>query len=293
MSSKRTIKIGTRGSKLALIQANMVHDKLRALNIESELVIIKTTGDKITNKPLYDIGGKALFLKEIEEAMLAKEVDLAVHSMKDVPGELPQGLKIAAVLEREDPRDVLVAKYPTLQELPKGSVVGTSSVRRMMQAKAINPNIEVKPIRGNVDSRLNKYLNGEFDAIILASAGLKRLNITSEDFHYIPFEAMIPAVGQGIIALEIRENDEYLTDICIKLNHQQTWIELQVERGFLETLQGSCRTPMGAYAKIIGNFVECTFFLSEIDGSNIRTCTDKCTSNEAYEMGKRVALSML
>jgi hydroxymethylbilane synthase len=290
---KQTIKIGTRGSKLALTQAYMVQNKLNKLGIHSEIIPIKTTGDKIQNRTLYDIGGKALFLKEIEEALLAKEVDIAVHSMKDVPAELPKGLAIVAVLEREDPRDVLISKHSNIATLPVGSKVGTSSVRRIVQIKAINPNVEILNIRGNIDSRLNRYLSGEFDAIILAYAGLKRLNITHQDFNIIPIEDIIPAVGQGVIAIEIRENDKEIFNICNKLNHFPTWQALHAERGFLETLQGSCRTPMGAVAEIKGDILDIHYFLAEVDGSNIRTFNEQCSIGDGYNVGKKVALRFI
>jgi hydroxymethylbilane synthase len=289
MTQNQIIRIGTRGSKLALTQANLVKDKLQSLGYGSELVVIKTTGDQVLNKPLYDIGGKALFLKEIEEALLKNEVDLAVHSMKDVPGELPEGLMISSVLEREDPRDVFVSKYPDIKSLPKGARVGTSSVRRKVQLLKINPLVETFPLRGNIDSRINKYLEGEFDAIILANAGLHRLNITHYDFKVIPFEDMVPAVGQGVIALEIRTEDKLLYEITQKLNHQQTYIELQAERGFLETLQGSCRTPLGAIAQMHGDKLNVHYFLADDDGSNIRKAVEECDASKAYEAGVLIA----
>jgi hydroxymethylbilane synthase len=289
----KIFKIGTRGSKLALTQANIVQDKLNKLGIQTEIVPIKTTGDEIQNKTLYDIGGKALFLKEIEEALLAHKVDIAVHSMKDVPAELPKGLYIAAVLEREDPRDVLISKYANIASLPVGAKVGTSSVRRIVQIKAINPNVEILNIRGNIDSRLNRYISGEFDAIILASAGLNRLNFIHQDFKLIPIEDMIPAVGQGVIAIEIRENDKESRDICYKLNHLPTWQALQAERGFLETLQGSCRTPMGAIAEIKENILDIHYFFAEIDGSNIRIINEQCSINDGYNVGKNTALKFI
>ncbi|MDF2966121.1 MAG: porphobilinogen deaminase [Rickettsiaceae bacterium] len=289
----KILKLGTRGSKLALTQANLVLNKLEKLGIKAEIVPITTTGDKITNKTLYDIGGKALFLKEIEEALLAGEVDLAVHSMKDVPAELPNGLIIASVLERENPQDMLISKFPDINSLPIGAVVGTSSVRRIVQIKAINPNVIIENLRGNIDSRLSRYLAGEFDAIILASAGLNRLGLTHSDFKLIPVEQMVPAVGQGFIAIEIRENDEELKNICLQLNHVDSWNALQAERGFLETLKGDCRTPMGAYAKNIDGKLNINYFLAEIDGSNIRKTIEVCDIDKAYDNGKFIATKFI
>ena len=287
--NKAKIRIGTRSSQLAIIQAQLVQQELMLHNIKSTIITIKTTGDKITNKTLYDIGGKALFLKELEEALLAGEIDMAVHSMKDVPATLPENLAIKAVLKRLDPRDVLVSKFNSIKSLPFGSIVGSSSVRRIVQILQINPHVTIKNIRGNVDSRLTKYFAGEYDAILLAQAGLTRLNLQHEDFHLLTTKEMIPAVGQGIIAIEILNNNHYLYDVCTLLNHRQTWLELQTERGFLETLQGDCRTPMGAIAKICNDKINATFFYAEQDGSDIKIYNDLCSLNDGYELGKKIA----
>lgn len=288
-STNKILKIGTRGSKLALRQAAEVQQQLAVLGYNSEIVAIKTTGDKILNKTLYDIGGKALFLKEIEEALINKDIDLAVHSMKDVPAHLPDALHIVAVLAREDPHDVLISKHATIAELPENAVIGTSSVRRIVQLQAVHKFVRIENIRGNIDSRLNRYLNGEFDAILLAKAGLNRLGIIHDDFHSIATDIMVPAVGQGIVAIELRKDDTELLAICQQFNHLPTWYELQAERGFLETLQGDCRTPMGALATTNGTMLNVKFFLASNDGSNIQKTSATCKVGDGYQLGVQVA----
>ncbi|GLI53890.1 hydroxymethylbilane synthase [Thermodesulfovibrio yellowstonii] len=255
MTTKRNkIVIGTRGSKLALWQANWVKDKLQTLypELKVEIEKIKTTGDKILDAPLAKIGGKGLFVKEIEEALLSKRVDLAVHSMKDVPTEIPEGLQISAICEREDPRDVFISKEGILlKELPQGAVVGTSSLRRTVQLKALRSDLVIKPLRGNVDTRIRKLREGEFHAIVLAMAGLKRMGFEDIVTQPFPEDLMIPAIGQGAIGIETRIDDDFVNERIKHLNHEETAICITAERAFLSVMGGGCQVPLACHARII------------------------------------------
>lgn len=290
------IRIGTRASRLAQAQTQLVVNAIGAIiNCSFEIVHITTTGDRILDRPLYDIGGKALFLKEIEEAMLAGKIDMAVHSMKDVPGKLPDGLEIAAVLEREDPRDVLISDKGTrIGDLPLHAKVGTSSVRRRAQMLHIRPDLEICEMRGNVNTRLDKWRKGNFDAIVIALAGIKRLNLYNPDYcHILNEDEMLPAVGQGVIAIEIRSEDEVMRSICDKINHIPTWQALQAERGFLEYLDADCRTPLAALAKLKGKMIEASYMLC---GTDLKYYLEKKTVSDianAYEMGTKIAKEMI
>ena len=266
-----TIRIGTRGSPLALAQANIVQDKLSALAVESELVIIKTTGDKITDKPLYDIGGKALFLKELEIALMATEIDIAIHSLKDVPAEIPMALDISVMLEAEDDHDILISKIATsITDMPNGAIIGTCSMRRAAQIKAMRPDLKCQSLRGNISTRMQKLYDGKFDGIILAMAGLKRLNLLNDDCHILDYEQMIPAVGQGVIAIEHLKSNKQISALVKPLNHQPTWNLNRLTRGFLETINGSCRTPLGAHAKLDDKKIKARFMFANDDLSNLR-----------------------
>ncbi|HZD61978.1 MAG TPA: hydroxymethylbilane synthase, partial [Xanthobacteraceae bacterium] len=246
--------IGTRGSPLALAQAEQVRDRLAAHGIPAEriaLEVIRTTGDAIRDRPLTDAGGKGLFTKEIEEALIAGAIDLAVHSAKDMATFLPTGLRIAAVLEREDPRDVFIsAKAKTLDGLPRGACVGTASLRRQALVKRLRGDLHVVPMRGNVETRLRKLAAGEVDAIVLALAGLKRLGLADAATAVIPVDEFLPAVGQGIIAIEARGDDERALAVVRAVNHDETAAALTAERTFLAVLEGSCRTPIAGYAAV-------------------------------------------
>jgi len=265
--NKNPLRIGTRGSKLALVQANMVAGLLRGIGAASEIVVLKTTGDRIHDRPLADAGGKGLFVKELEDALLNGTIDLAVHSMKDVPVDLPPGLAIAAVLKREDPRDVFVSnKAKTLADLPKGAVLGTSSVRREAQVKRARPDLKCVLLRGNVDTRLRKLDEGEMDAMLLALAGLKRLGL--EDRATQMLDDFLPALSQGAIGIEIRASDTLTRENVTKLNHQDTEIALICERAFQKALGGSCRSPMAGLATVHNGVLS---FLGEViapDGSD-------------------------
>jgi hydroxymethylbilane synthase len=249
--NQKVLRIGTRGSKLALVQANMVADLLRGVGAASEIVVLKTTGDRILDRPLADVGGKGLFVKELEDALLNDAIDLAVHSMKDVPVDLPPGLDIAAVLEREDPRDVFVSNIAgKLDNLPPGAVLGTSSVRREAQVRRVRPDLKCVLLRGNVDTRLRKLDEGGMDAMLLALAGLKRLGLESRATQVL--DDFLPALSQGAIGIEIRDTDTRAREIVTQLNDENTEIALTCERAFQKALGGSCRSPMAGLAIVSG-----------------------------------------
>jgi hydroxymethylbilane synthase len=250
--NEKPLRIGTRGSKLALVQANTVADMLRGVRAASEIVVLKTSGDRIPDRPLADSGGKGLFVKELEDALLNGTIDLAVHSMKDVPVPLPAGLEIAAFLPREDPRDALVSNAArALRELPDGARLGTSSVRRKAQVMRARPGLDCVLLRGNVDTRLKKLDAGEMDAMLLALAGLKRLGLEARATHIL--DDLLPALGQGAIGIEIREADTRTRATVAKLNDRATELALTCERAFQLALGGSCRSPMAGLAKVAGD----------------------------------------
>ena len=261
------IKIGTRGSKLALWQAEFVAEKLREKNFDVELVKIQTTGDKILDAPLAKIGGKGLFTKEIENQLADKKIDLAVHSLKDVPTELPRNFKIAAITKRAQPFDAFVSeKYSALETLPKNAVVGTSSLRRGAQILKLRPDLKIKNLRGNVETRIKKLSAGEFDAIILAQAGLERLGYSSKIKQILT--EIIPAAGQGALAIEIRADDLRTFDAVKFLNDAETCTAIKIERDFLKTVEGSCQIPVGIFAQVEGDKISARAIISSIDGKN-------------------------
>jgi hydroxymethylbilane synthase len=254
------LRVGTRGSPLALAQTAAVCQQLSRVHGlvdgDIEIKVIKTTGDQIQSRLLAEIGGKGLFTKEIEIALDAGEIDFAVHSAKDMPTVLPPGLLIAAYLEREDPRDALIARdHATLDKLARGASLGTASLRREAQVRRLRPDIEVRPLRGNVHSRLRKIDDGELDATILGMAGLKRLGLTDAVSQVLSIDEFLPAVGQGAVAIEARENDKPTRDLLALINHAPTAIAATTERAFLTVLDGSCRTPIAGHAVISGNEV--------------------------------------
>jgi hydroxymethylbilane synthase len=250
------LRIGSRGSQLALWQANHISGLLHARGHEVEIEIIHTTGDKITDVPLAQVGtkgglGKGIFTKEIEEALAVGRIDLAVHSLKDLPTELPAGFEIAAITERQDPRDAFCSRlYSKIEDLPRNARVGTSSLRRQAQLKAIRYDLDIHPLRGNVDTRLRKLEQGEYDAIILASAGLKRLGKTELIKQIIPVEMMCPAAGQGALGIEIRNGDSAMRQQLAFLNDQATCAATTCERALLNRLGGGCQVPIGAFAEV-------------------------------------------
>lgn len=275
---KRNLILGSRGSKLALWQANLVkrllEDEYRDLSVT--IKIIKTTGDRIRSKPLAEIGGKALFLKEIEEQLLAGKVQVGVHSMKDVPTILPEGLMISTILKREDPRDAFISKkYNSLFRLPKKARIGTSSLRRQAQLKNFRPDFEIVPVRGNVETRVKKMETENLAATILAAAGLTRLGMVSQITEYLPTTLMLPAVGQGAIGLEIREEDRELRHLLEPLHHAETAQAVHAERAFLKVLEGDCQAPIAAYAEMDGQNLRLTGMVASVDGRElIRDCLE-------------------
>lgn len=266
----KTFRIGSRGSQLALWQANHIAALLRARGLKIEIEVIKTTGDKVTEVALAKVGTKGMFTKEIEEALAERRVDLAVHSLKDLPTELAPQFKIAAVLKRQDARDALVSpRYPRLSDLPQGARVGTSSLRREAQLRALRSDLKIEPLRGNVDTRLRKLEAGEFEALILAAAGLKRLGREEVVREFIPVEKMCPAAGQGALAIEIRSDDIDLDVETAFLDDRSARRTTECERSLLRTLGGGCQVPIGAYAETHGSELKLTAVVARPDGSQV------------------------
>jgi hydroxymethylbilane synthase len=265
------LQIGSRGSPLALIQARAVKDRLAAAGVDAtriEIVAIRTTGDKIQDRPLAEAGGKGVFTKEIEEALLAGAIDLAVHSSKDLPTILPAGLILAGFLQREDPRDAFISrKAKTLGELPPGAIVGTASPRRQAFVRRLRPDIKVVTLRGNVETRLDKLEAGDVDATLLAVAGLKRLGLLAAATTILEPEEFLPAVGQGAIGIETRADDAGTRALVARINDPDTEAALAAERAFLAVLDGSCRTPIGGYARVNGNQLSFRGMIAKPDGS--------------------------
>jgi hydroxymethylbilane synthase len=266
------LKIGTRGSQLALFQANWVKDRLVQAHpdLRVTLIKIKTTGDKIQDAPLAKIGGKGLFVKEIEEALLKKRIDLAVHSIKDVPTEFPEGLHLSVITKREDPRDVLISKDgKPLKDLPKGAKIGTSSLRRQAQLLHFRSDFELIPLRGNLDTRLKKLKTMNLDAIVLALAGVKRLGFDEKIAEIIPPEVSLPAIGQGALGIETRMADQEVESQIRFLNDRDSSIAINAERAFLKKLEGGCQVPIAAFARIVGTTLHIDGLVGTIDGMRL------------------------
>jgi hydroxymethylbilane synthase len=269
---KQTLRIGSRGSKLALWQAGFIESLIGSKfpELKTEKHIIKTTGDKELESPLSVIGGKGVFVKEIEESLLKHKIDIAVHSLKDLPTVQPDGLKIGAVSKRHDPRDAVASNGRLkLSQLKNGSIVGTGSLRRQAQILHHFPHLKIAPIRGNVDTRIRKLKNGGFDAIVLAVAGLERLNLAEELTEICPVDFLIPAPGQGILAVEGREADYDLNEILSEINHLDTSIAASAERSFLLRIGGDCNLPAGCYASIKEESLSILGFLASPDGADL------------------------
>ncbi len=286
------IKIGTRGSKLALTQTNFVVESLKKIapDLQTEICIIKTSGDIMQDVSLMQIGGQGAFVKEIEESLLAGNIDLAVHSMKDVPGEIPAGLTFAAIMKREDVRDVLVSRGKIkFESLPKGARIGTGSQRRGAQLKAFMPDLEIVPLRGNIDTRLKKIETENLTGVVLAAAGIKRLGYVESVTQFLPTEIMLPAVGQGALGLQVRESDADLISLCAKLNHHPTAVEVTAERSYLKALGGGCRLPIAAYGLIENGRLTLEGLVAAPNGSS--WARDKVWGelNEAEAMGRKLA----
>jgi hydroxymethylbilane synthase len=296
MNIKPIIKIGTRGSKLALTQSSMIREMIlkQHPDIKVELVIIKTKGDKIIDSPLSKIGGKGLFVKEIEEALLDKSVDIAVHSIKDVPAELPNGLSIPFYPERENPADAFLScKFKRLIDLPSGARVGTGSLRRSSQLLNKRPDLDIIPIRGNVDTRIKRLESGEFDAIILAASGLNRLGLLSKITELLSPPEYIPAVGQGALGIEVRENDIECNRLLEFLNHNETAIAVKAERSFLHRLEGGCQVPLGAYACIDKGKILIHGMVSDLIGSMVVKKSLTGSIGHPEQTGKTLAEQLL
>ncbi len=290
--SKNTLRIGTRKSKLALWQANYVKERLESKGYSVELVLITTTGDKILDAPLAKIGGKGLFVKEIEEALLRGDIDLAVHSLKDVPMVLPEGLILGAITEREEPFDVLISRDGRgLHELPEGAKVGTSSLRRQVQIKRKRPDLRVETLRGNVDTRLRKLEEGLYDAIVLAYAGVKRMGFEERVSQVL--EDFIPAVGQGSLAIEIRQEDKRVYEAIAFLDHRESRIRAECERAFLRELQGGCQVPIGAYAWLEGEKLKLKAFISDLEGKRFLEGVEEGDLHQVEQVGKKLARRLL
>lgn len=289
-SSAHLLRIGTRGSPLALAQAHTVRDRLAAAHgcAPDDIVIrvIKTTGDQILDRPLSEAGGKGLFTKEIEEALLSHTIDIAVHSSKDMPTALPDGLALVAYLEREDVRDVFIShKAATIADLPVGGLVGSASLRRQALVKRLRPDLRVEVFRGNVQSRLRKLGEGEVDATLLALAGLKRLGLEDVATAILPLDVFPPAVGQGAIGIEARENDTRTLDLLAPIADRDTAIALDTERAFLAALDGSCRTPIAGHAIVEGDALRFRGMILRPDGSEVFETVRDGAIADAVRMG--------
>jgi hydroxymethylbilane synthase len=290
------LRIATRQSKLALWQAEHVATQLRAAHpkLQVELVRMTTQGDRILDRPLADIGGKGLFIKELEVALAEGRADIAVHSMKDVPSELPEGMMLAAMLPRADPRDAFVSnRFETFESLPQGARVGTSSLRRQSQLRHVRGDLQIAPLRGNVDTRLRKLDEGEFDAIILASAGLIRLGLSERIKQLMPVEQSLPAVGQGIIGIECRSEDFAAQEYVKILDDNRAQVCITAERAFAQRLEGSCQSPIAGYAEIQGVNVALSGLIASPDGKRVYRDSIVGPKRDAAAMGQALAERML
>ena len=293
---EKTLKIATRQSPLALWQANYVKDRLQQLypDLIVELVPMVTKGDVILDSPLAKIGGKGLFVKELENALLNKEADIAVHSMKDVPMQFPEGLGLAVICKREDPRDAFVSNsYRTFTELPQGAVVGTSSLRRQCQLKALRPDLDIRSLRGNVGTRLSKLDNGDYDAIILASAGLIRLGLADRIASFIEVEQSLPAAGQGAVGIECRTDDVQVKQLLAPLADAETTCCVLAERAMNNHLQGGCQVPIGGYAVLQQEQLYLRALVGNVDGSQIIRAEGKSAVKNADVLGVQIAEQLL
>lgn len=286
------LKIGTRGSKLALTQTNFVADKIKKImpGTDIEICIIKTSGDIMQDVSLLTIGGQGVFVKELEEALLSKKIDLAVHSMKDVPGETPDSLIFAAILPREDVRDVLVSRNNIKMEfMPRGAKIGTGSQRRGAQMKAMLPDVNIVSLRGNIDTRLKKIETENLTGVILAAAGMKRMGLAQKITQFLPVETMLPAVGQGALGLQIRKDDVDLARTCTVLNDAKTAAEVTAERSFLRALGGGCRLPIAALGKLDGQMLSLEGMLAAPNGTTMIREKINGAKEEAEALGKKLA----
>lgn len=293
---KKTLKIATRQSPLALWQAEYIRDRLEQLHpqLQVELVTFVTQGDKILDTPLAKIGGKGLFVKELEAALMDGRADLAVHSMKDVPMQLPEGLALAVICEREDPFDAFVSNnYEKFEDLPQGAKLGTSSLRRKSQILKQRPDLEVIDLRGNVGTRLSKLDAGLYDAIILASAGLKRLGLNERIRHSLTAEVSLPAVGQGALGLECRSNDEEILDLIMPLMHAETNACVRAERAFNAYLEGGCQVPIAGFATLENQTLSLEGRVGSADGQTLLRSNVQGAAEDAEKLGVQLAQNLL
>jgi hydroxymethylbilane synthase len=268
----RSLRIGTRGSKLALTQSGWVKERIESAHpdVKVELVRIRTTGDKMVDSPLSKIGGKGLFVKEIEMALQEKAVDLGVHSLKDMPAELPPDLELQVYPQREDPRDAFVSVgFSSFRDLPHSSSIGTGSLRRSTQLLHVRPDIRIVSIRGNVDTRIQKMESGQPHAVILAAAGLNRLGLAARITHLFPMDELLPAIGQGALCLETRKGDSAVLDVLRFMHHEETALTVRAEREFLKTLGGGCQVPIAGNARLMGERIVLDGMVAELDGTRI------------------------
>ena len=294
--ARSTLVIGTRGSQLALWQAEWVQGQLKNLAPDLSVVLkrIQTSGDKIQDVPLAKVGGKGLFVKEIEEALLRKDIDLAVHSMKDLPAVLPNGLTIICIPEREDPRDALLTRDgKNLDALPLGAQVGTSSLRRQAQLLHARTDLQIEMLRGNVDTRLRKLQENQFDAIVLAASGLKRLGWETHISECLPLDVSLPAIGQGALGIEGREDDGFVRDLVARLEHYPTRITVMAERALLKRLEGGCQVPIAGHAVLQGENLTLDGLVASLDGKRYVRCSLSGSLSEAESIGTHVAEELL
>lgn len=290
------LRIATRKSPLAMWQAEHVRERLQVLNpgLEVELVSMTTQGDRVLDSPLAKIGGKGLFVKELENGMLEGRADIAVHSMKDVPAELPAGLEIGAILEREDPRDAFVSnRYASIDELPLGARVGTSSLRRQCQLRASRPDLEILDLRGNVNTRLVKLDAGDYDAIVLACAGLRRLGMEERITRALDPEAMLPAIAQGVIGIECRSGDTRISELIAGLDHPHTATRTAIERGMNARLAGGCQAPVAGYSELDDDILHLRGLVGWPNGSDIVRGDISGPMSDAVNLGEQLADDLL
>ncbi len=294
--SRNELRIATRGSPLALWQAEHVAERLQALHpgLRVSLLTMKTRGDKLLDAPLAKVGGKGLFVKELEVGLLEGRADLAVHSLKDVPVQFPDGLELALVMEREDPRDAFVSNnHDSLADMPAGTLVGTSSLRRQTQVRERYPELRVDWLRGNVNTRLAKLDDGQYDAIILAASGLQRLGFVDRIKASIAPEECLPAIGQGVLGIEIRSDDAQLRELIAPLGHAETTLRVTAERALNQTLNGGCQVPIAGFAKLEGDQLYLRGLVGEPDGSKILRAEIRGSSAQAHELGVELAQQLL
>lgn len=291
----KEIRIGTRASALALWQANWVKSELenKYPGMTVTLTKIKTTGDKILDVPLAKVGGKGLFTKEIEEALLRKEVDIAVHSMKDVPTEFPEGLHLACITEREDVRDALISDGVSLKDLKEGALIGTSSLRRQTQLSHFRPDFRMEMLRGNVETRIRKQKEGQFDAIILAAAGVKRLGLADNVSEYISEEISIPAIGQGALGIECSIDDKEINELISFFNHYDTSVAVRAERALLKKLEGGCQVPIAGYATVKNGRITLKGLVGSVDGKRIVRDSVEGDTKDYNSLGTELAERLL